>query len=64
MHYAGERHGPAAERASRAIYEAALETVAAGTKTVDLGGAVGTTEFTSAVIGRIQTKLEVWSALH
>ncbi len=63
MHYASERHGSAAERASRAIYESALETVAAGTKTFDLGGAAGTTEFTSAVVERIRTKLDVWSAL-
>jgi isocitrate/isopropylmalate dehydrogenase len=63
MHYASEWHGPAAERASRAIYEAALETVAAGTKTFDLGGAASTTEFTSAVVEKIRTKLEVWSAL-
>jgi len=64
MHHASGRHGAGCERASRAIYEAALEAVAAGTKTVDLGGAAGTTEFTSAVIERIRTKLEVWSALH
>jgi isocitrate/isopropylmalate dehydrogenase len=63
MHYAADHHGPAAERASRAIYEAALETVASGTKTFDLGGNAGTTDFTSAVVERIQTKLEVWSAL-
>jgi isocitrate dehydrogenase (NAD+) len=63
MHYAAEHHGPAAERASRAIYEAALETVASGVKTPDLGGGAGTTEFTTAVVERIGTKLDVWSAL-
>lgn len=63
MHYASERHGAAAERASRAIYEAALETVAAGTKTFDLGGAARTSEFTTAVVNLIRTKIEVWSAL-
>lgn len=63
MHYASERHGQAAERASRAIYEAALETIAAGTKTVDLGGSASTTEFTTAVVNLIRTKIEVWSAL-
>jgi isocitrate dehydrogenase (NAD+) len=63
MHYAADRHGPTAERASRAIYESALETVAAGTRTVDLGGQAGTTDFTTAVVERIETKLEVWSAL-
>jgi isocitrate/isopropylmalate dehydrogenase len=63
MHYAAEHHGPDAERASRAIYEAALETVAAGVKTPDLGGGAGTTEFTTAVVERIRTKMDVWSSL-
>ena len=62
MHGA-ERHGPAVERAARAIYEAALETVGAGIKTPDLGGHAGTTEFTDAVIARVRNKLDVWSAL-
>jgi 3-isopropylmalate dehydrogenase len=60
---AGELHGPDAERASRAVYEAALETVGAGVKTPDLGGHAGTTEFTDAVIERVRTKLDVWSSL-
>lgn len=51
------------ERASRAIYEAALETVGSGVRTSDLGGHAGTTEFTDAVVERVRTKLEVWSAL-
>ncbi len=63
MHHAAARHGSACERASRAIYESALETVAAGVKTPDLGGSAGTTEFTSAVVSRIATKIEVWSSL-
>jgi 3-isopropylmalate dehydrogenase len=63
LHYAADRHGVRAELASRAIYESALETVASGTKTFDLGGQAGTTEFTSAVVERIATKLEVWSTL-
>ena len=42
MHQAASRHGGVAARASRAIYEAALETVAAGVKTPDLGGSAGT----------------------
>ena len=53
----------AAERASRAIYEATLETVASGIKTPDLGGHSGTTEFTDTVLERVRTKLEVWSSL-
>ena len=56
-------HGPDCERASRAVYEGALETVASGVKTPDLGGHAGTTEFTAAVRERIAAKLEVWSSL-
>ncbi len=47
LHYAG------AEAQSRAVYDAVLETVAADTRTPDLGGHAGTTEFTNAVCGRI-----------
>jgi isocitrate dehydrogenase (NAD+) len=54
----GGRDGQAYERASRAIYEATLETVASGEKTPDLGGHTGTTEFTAAVIERVRTKLD------
>jgi isocitrate/isopropylmalate dehydrogenase len=57
------RYGAVAERASRAIYEAALEAIAAGTRTPDLGGHAGTTEFTDEVRSRIATKIEVWSSL-
>jgi isocitrate dehydrogenase (NAD+) len=60
---AGTDAGAAAEQASRAIYEAALETVGSGVRTPDLGGHAGTTEFTTAVLERVRTKLEVWSAL-
>lgn len=49
--------------ASRAIYEATLETVANGVKTPDLGGSTSTTEFADAVIQRIKTKLDVWNTL-
>ena len=63
LRHAAEQHGAEAERASRAIYEAALETVGAGIKTPDLGGHAGTAEFTDSVIGRVRTKLEVWSSL-
>jgi isocitrate dehydrogenase (NAD+) len=52
-----------AERASRAIYEATLETTAGGVKTFDLGGSATTTEFTDAVIDKIRTKVEIWSSL-
>jgi isocitrate dehydrogenase (NAD+) len=53
----------AVDRASRAIYESALETVGSGVRTPDLGGHAGTTGFTDAVIERVRNKLEVWSAL-
>jgi isocitrate dehydrogenase (NAD+) len=51
------------ERASRAIYEATLETTAGGVKTFDLGGHATTTEFTDAVVEKIRTKVEIWSSL-
>jgi isocitrate/isopropylmalate dehydrogenase len=50
-------------QAGRAIREAALEAVAEGVKTADLGGHSSTTEFTDEVIRRTRTKLEVWAAL-
>jgi isocitrate/isopropylmalate dehydrogenase len=63
LRHAADRHGEELHRVARAVYEAALETVGSGVKTPDLGGHSGTTEFTDAVIERIRTKLEVWSAL-
>jgi isocitrate/isopropylmalate dehydrogenase len=63
LRHAADHHGAACERASRAIYEGALETVASGVKTPDLGGAAGTTEFTTAVVERVATKLDIWSSL-
>jgi isocitrate dehydrogenase (NAD+) len=63
LRHAADRVGPAADRASRAIYEAALETVASGTRTPDLGGHAGTREFTDSVVERVRTKLEVWGSL-
>jgi isocitrate dehydrogenase (NAD+) len=61
--YAAAAGVRAADRASRAVYEATLETTAGGTRTVDLGGHAGTTEFTEAVIEKIRTKIEIWSSL-
>jgi isocitrate dehydrogenase (NAD+) len=61
LHYAG---GEPAETASRAVYESVLEAVASGTRTPDLGGHAGTTEFTDAVIDLVGRKLEAWSPLH
>jgi isocitrate/isopropylmalate dehydrogenase len=54
---------PAAERASRAIYESTFEGTAAGVKTFDLGGNATTTAFTDAVVERIRTKIEIWASL-
>lgn len=45
-----------AKALSRAIYAAALDTVAAGVATADLGGHATTTEFTDAVIERVASK--------
>jgi isocitrate/isopropylmalate dehydrogenase len=47
LHYGG------AERESRAVYDAVLDTVRDGVRTSDLGGHVGTAEFTDAVIERV-----------
>src|SRR3954447_3722617 len=55
--------GEAAQRAGRAIREACLEAVAAGERTSDLGGHLGTSEFVDSVILRVRQKLEVWAAI-
>jgi isocitrate/isopropylmalate dehydrogenase len=62
LRHASAKHA-AAEQASRAIYEAALEAIGAGVRTPDLGGHATTTEFTDEVRSRIATKIEVWSSL-
>jgi isocitrate dehydrogenase (NAD+) len=46
--------------AGRAVRESALEAVAQGTKTADLGGHASSSEFTDDVIRRMRTKLELW----
>lgn len=56
--FAGER----GELPSRAIRESTLEAVAGGVRTADLGGHVGTSEFTDEVIRRVRSKLELSSA--
>jgi isocitrate dehydrogenase (NAD+) len=63
LHYAGVRGHAGAERASRAIYESVLEATAAGVRTPDLGGDATTSGFTSDVVGRVRTKVDVWSSL-
>ena len=52
-----------AQEAGRAIREGALESVAEGIRTADLGGHSSTTEFTDEVIRRAKQKLDVWSSL-
>jgi isocitrate dehydrogenase (NAD+) len=49
--------------AGRAIREAALEAVAQGVRTADLGGHASTTEYTDEVITRTRTKLEIWATI-
>jgi isocitrate/isopropylmalate dehydrogenase len=63
LHYAAAKGVTGADRASRAVYEGVLETVATGVKTVDLGGHATTSEFTSAVVEKVRTKVDVWSSL-
>ena len=63
LHYAALAGHDGAARASRAVYEAVLETAAAGVRTPDLGGGASTTGFTTEVVGRIATKIDVWSSL-
>jgi len=55
LHFAAERGTEAAAGASRAIYSAVFDTVAAGIRTADLGGEATTTEFTNAVIERVRS---------
>jgi isocitrate dehydrogenase (NAD+) len=57
LHYAG------ADTASRAIYESVLEATATGVRTPDLGGHASTSEFTSEVIARVRTKIDIWASL-
>src|SRR6266849_265092 len=59
----GYMKGEQPRRASRSIYEAALETVSDGIRTADLGGQASTTEYTDEVVRRARTKIDVWSAL-
>jgi len=51
------------QTAGRAIRESALEAVAEGVRTADLGGHASTTDFTNDVIRRTKTKLDVWSSM-
>jgi isocitrate dehydrogenase (NAD+) len=55
--------GDEAQQAGRAIREACLEAVHGGRRTSDLGGHLGTTEYTDEVIARVRAKLDVWASL-
>jgi isocitrate dehydrogenase (NAD+) len=63
LHYASELGHERADAASRAIYESVLEATATGVRTPDLGGHATTSEFTSEVIGRVRTKIDIWASL-
>jgi 3-isopropylmalate dehydrogenase len=63
LHYAARAGHEGADTASRAIYESVLETSAAGVRTPDLGGSASTSEFTTSVVERIRTKIDVWSSM-
>jgi isocitrate/isopropylmalate dehydrogenase len=54
LHYAGVAGVDDAERASRAVYDAVMETAGAGIRTPDLKGHASTTEFTDAVLERLR----------
>jgi isocitrate dehydrogenase (NAD+) len=57
LHYAGVTRVEGADRSSAAVYEAVLDTAAAGIRTPDLKGHASTTEFTDAVIERVRDQL-------
>jgi isocitrate dehydrogenase (NAD+) len=61
--HAGDVGYEGAHTASRAIYEGVLEATASGVRTTDLGGHSTTGEFTSEVIARVRTKIDIWSSL-
>src|SRR3954451_17483808 len=63
LHFASVKGHAGCDRASRAIYESVMEAAASGVRTPDLGGHHATSEFTSDVLGRVRTKIDVWSSL-
>ena len=63
LHYVGESGREEAHLASRAVYESVLEASATGVRTPDLGGASTTSEVVDEVVGRVRTKIDVWSSL-
>ncbi len=63
LHYVAQAGDRKADVASRAIYESVLEATASGVRTFDLAGSATTSDFTDDVIGRVRTKVDIWSAL-
>jgi isocitrate dehydrogenase (NAD+) len=63
LHYAAELGHEGADTASRAIYESVLEATATGVRTPDLGGHAASSEFTTEVISRVRTKIDIWASL-
>jgi isocitrate dehydrogenase (NAD+) len=63
FHYASTLGHEGTETASRAIYESVLEATATGVRTPDIGGHAGTSEFSSEVISRVRTKIDIWASL-
>ena len=63
LHYAAMAGVDGAARASRAIYESVLEATGSGVRTPDLGGHAATSEFTTEVISRVRTKIDIWASL-
>ncbi len=49
--------------ASRALYEATMETVYDGVRTADLGGSTSMSDFTNEVISRVKRKIDIWESL-
>ena len=62
LDYAAARGYEGAGAASTAIYDAVMESIADGVKTVDLGGGASTSEFTLAVIERVRGRIASASA--
>src|SRR5918997_1848273 len=59
LHYIGVAGPQQAELASRPGYQAGPQGTPTGGRTPDLGGSATTSEFTSEVIGRVRTKIDI-----
>jgi isocitrate/isopropylmalate dehydrogenase len=62
LHYAGTRARGRDGRRARSTSPSSRRR-AAGVRTPDLGGHASTSEFTSEVVSRVRTKIDVWSSL-